>query len=133
MCTARSGSASSSSSRATVPPHLPPSTAAVVTIVTDAGVHASRGDLLAIVRDPAANPLPAGLAVAPGGTFTLTRTWNPGPHGLTVLINDLAAVTANATGNAVTFIVPTVTGHGPAQVIVVDAIGCSNPVTLTVT
>ncbi|OJF14498.1 IPT/TIG domain-containing protein [Couchioplanes caeruleus] len=126
------GSVSGVSVRATVPEHLLPSDSAVVTVVTDAGVHVSRRDLLAVVREPVVNPLAAGTTVARDGSFLLTGAWNPGPHGLTVLINDVAAATANASGNAVTVTVPMATQPGTAQVRVLDAVGRSEPVPLNV-
>jgi len=42
-----------------------------------------------------------------------------------VLVNDVAAATANASGNAVTVTVPPATKPGPAQMVVLDAVGRS--------
>jgi hypothetical protein len=121
------GSVTGVSVRAIVPPDLPPSDSAVVTVITDAGVPANQDGVLAIVRDPVANPLLAGQTVTAGASFTLTGAWNPGPHGVTVLVNDVAAGTANATGNAVTVTVPPATKPGPARWAVPLDVGGDQP------
>jgi hypothetical protein len=46
---------------------------AIVTVIADPAVHANRGDLLAIVRDPVVHL--AGQTVARDGSVTLTGAW----------------------------------------------------------
>lgn len=127
------GSVTSTSVRATVPPDLLPSDSAVITVITDAGLQTNRAGLLAVVQVPTVEPLAAGVTVAPTTTFTLTGIWTPGPTGLTVLINGVAASTSNVTANALNVVMPPgMTPGTQVDVVIIDAVGRSEPIKIAV-